>query len=234
MDCIADPESPDAYFQDFERKLANSSHVKDVYLRTERVLRELDTPGWEHLKSEAVPRLTRRDKRGRGWQQLFETLNEARAYTYLKSIGCIGVRFIPRSSSQTPDLEGTLGSVRVLCEVKTINPSDEEIAARSGPPKVSSIPMSLTPEFLKKLRATLMVAKQQMLAYDPQDAAIHYVYLNVSFDDFFAVRKEAYFEQIDEYIADEPVTSIQLVVCNDYTAYYKPLQMRNAVVDNAG
>jgi hypothetical protein len=80
--------SPDAYFQDFDEKLANSAHIKGVYRQWERVLEGIDSQGWGHLKREAVPRLTKRDRKGRGWQQLFDILNEARAHNYLKSIGC--------------------------------------------------------------------------------------------------------------------------------------------------
>lgn len=195
-DCIAAPASPDACFQDFDQKLSNSAHIKEVYLRWERVLQGLDDQAWEHLKKEAAPHLASRDKKGRGWQQLFDILNEARAYNYLRSIGCTRVRFIPRSRERSPDLEGAHASDRVLCEVKTINTSDEEIAARRGPPKARSLPINVTPGFLKKLRSTVEAAKQQMLDYDPNGGAVHLVYLNVLFDDFFAERKEAYFQQM--------------------------------------
>jgi hypothetical protein len=231
---IGDSASPDAYFQNFDQKLADSEHIRDIYLRWERLLEGLDAKAWEHLKKEAAPRLTQRDKKGRGWQQLFDILNEARAYNYLKSIGCTGAHFVPRSRERSPDLEADLASDRVICEVKSLNISDEEIAARIGPPRVRSGQISVGPGFLKKLRATVETARLQMLAYDPVGAAVHVVYLNVVFDDFLAERKEAYFQQIDEYLATAPVLGIQLVICNDHTAFYKSLQMHSADVDNAG
>jgi hypothetical protein len=234
-DRISDPKSSDAFFQDFEEKLANFAEVKEVYLRRERVLEELDTTAWEDLKKKAVPHLTKRDKNGRGWQQLFNFLNEARAYRYLKSIGCTGVRFIPTSHTSTPDLEGALGLDQVLCEVKTINPSNEEVAARIGPPRVRSLPVEITPEFLRKLLATVEAAQRQMQVYDPSGlGAVHFVYLNVSFDDSFAECKEAYFQQIDRYLETTRVSGVRLVVCNDHTLFYKPLHMRCAHVDNDG
>jgi hypothetical protein len=122
----------------------------------------------------------------------------------------------------------------LICEVKTINPSQDEIAARTGPPKARSGQICVTGEFLKKLRATIEAAKQQMLPYDPKGAADHLVYLIINFDDFFAERKEAYFQQIDEYLADAQVAGIRLVFCNARTAFYRPLQMRSADVDNVG
>jgi len=234
-DLIADPKSSDAYFQDFEEKLRDFADVRAVYLRWEHLLEELDGAAWEHLKKEAAPRLTKRGKQGRGWEQLFDILNEARAYRYLRAIGCADVRFVPRSKTRTPDLEGVLGQDRVLCEVKTINPSDLEVETRIGPPKVRSLPLEITAEFLRKLLATVELAQRQMQAYDPGGvAAIHLVYLNVTFDDFFAERKEAYFQQIDRYLETAQVSGIRLVVCNDHTAFYKPLQMRCAHVDNDG
>jgi hypothetical protein len=233
-DCIDDPASPDAYFQNFDQNLADSGHIGEIYRRWERLLEGLDAKAWEHLKKEATPRLTQRDKMGRGWQQLFDILNEARAYNYLKSIGCTGVQFVPRSSERSPDLEADLASDRVLCEVKSLNRSDEEVAAQKGPPKARSGQINLGPGFLKKLLAAVETANRQMSAHDPAGAAVHVVYLNVAFDDFFAERKEAYFQQIDEYLATAPVSDSRIVICNDRTAFYKPLQMRFAHVDNAG
>jgi hypothetical protein len=233
-DCIRDPASANAYFQQFDETLAKSAHVKEVYSRWERMLERLDVQAWEHLKSEAVPRLTARDKNGRGWQQLFDILNEGRAYNYLTSIGCTRVRFVQRSRERSPDLEAVLGSKDLLCEVKTINISEEEIAARTRPMKARSLPIDLTHGLLKKLRATVQAAREQMATYDPCGTAVHIVYLNICFDDCLAERKKAYFQQIDDYLATEPVSGIRLVICDDHTAFYVPLAMRCADVDNEG
>jgi len=233
-DCVKDPNSPDAYFQNFDEKLA-IPHVRDSYLRSEWVLRELDSAAWEDLKKEAIPYLEKRNKKRSGWEQLFAILNQARAYRHLKAIGCTNLRFIPRSNKQkTPDIEGEFGMDRVVCEVKTINPSNGEIAALNGPPIARSLPMELAPEFLMKVRATIEQAGQQLSAYDRDGRAIHFAYLNISFDDFFAECKGQYFQLIDACLADAPVPGIRLVICNDYTAFYRPIQMLNATVDNIG
>jgi hypothetical protein len=232
-DSIADPESVDVYFQRFEENLADSPHTKEVYLRWERVLGDLDAAAWKDLRDEAAPRLTNRDKNGRGWQQLFDILGEARAYRYLKSIGCTDVHFISRSTVRTPDLAGILGSDRVLCEVKTINPSDEEVAARMCPPTLRSLPLNITTGFLRKLLTTIESATQQMRSYDPRvSAAVHFVYLNINFDDFFAECKKAYFQEIDCYLETAQVAGVRIVVHNEHTLFYQPLQMRYAQVDN--
>jgi hypothetical protein len=231
-DCITDPSSPNAYFQNFDQNLASSEHIRDVYLRRERALQGLDAAAWNHLKGEASRFLTARDEHARGWQQLFDVLNEAWAYNYLKSIDCRKLAFIPRSRFQTPDLEGFLGPDRILCEVKTINISEEEVAFRTGPMKARSIDASITPKFLKRLRQKVKIATRQMSAFD--STCSHLVYLNISFDDFFAENKEAYFRQIDDDLSQTPVSGVKIVICNEHTAFYKPLMMRFADVDNVG
>jgi hypothetical protein len=129
-DCISDLNSPNAYFREFDQKLASSAHVKDLYLRWERTLQGLDPNAWEHLKDECRPRLNARSHAGRGWEQLFDILNEARAYNFLRFVGGTEVHFIPRDDEKTPDLECYLSPARVLCEVKSINISDDEAALR--------------------------------------------------------------------------------------------------------
>ena len=86
---------------------------------------------WVSLKSKACTYLNR-NRKARGWQQLFNALGEACAYNYLwKYEGFSAVRFIPESNDRTPDLEGVRDHERVLCEVKTINISDDEVGARA-------------------------------------------------------------------------------------------------------
>jgi hypothetical protein len=231
-DCIGDPASPEAYFQNFDHNLAGSEHIKNVYLRRERALQGLEAAAWKHLKGEASRFLTARHKHGRGWQQLFDVLNEAWAYNYLKSIGCTELNFIPRSGLPTPDLEGFLGSDRILCEVKTINISDDEVAFRTGPMKARSIQTSLPPKFLERLRKKIKIAMRQMLAFD--STCFHLIYINIVFDDFLAEHKETYFRQIDDDLLQISVRGVKIVICNEHTACYKPLKMRFADVDNVG
>jgi hypothetical protein len=94
--------------------------------------------------------------------------------------------------------------------------------------------MELTPGFLRKFRTTIDQAGQQLSAHDPHGTSIHFAYLNISFDDCFAECKDQYFQQIDACLANGPDSRIRVVICNDYTAFYKPLQMLNATVDNVG
>lgn len=225
------------YFQNFERHVRESPHhVEPIYLRWEKELQGLDSNAWEFLKGEASPYLVHKDRGGRGWQQLFDILNQARAYNRLKTLNCSSVRFIPRAEKQglrTPDLEAALGAEKVLCEVKTIGISQEEVRARNYF-TVRSIAIRLEDGFFRKLRSDILDAKDQMDAYDAMGTAQQYVYINTCFDDFLAQCKEEYFRQIDQYLSDYPIPAVKLVFHNDHTAFYKPLGMTNATVVNAG
>lgn len=234
-DLIADPTSPDAYFQNFDSHVQDSIHVRDIYDRWEKDLQGLDDDAWEFLKSEASPYLVHKDQSGRGWQQLFDILNQAHAYNYLKTVGASNVRFIPRAkqrSTRTPDLEGVLDTGRVLCEVKTINISQKEVRARKEF-MVREIKNQLDDAFLRKLHSDITEAKDQLHAYDATGEARYYVYINLCFDDFLGAYKEEYFRQIDEYLSNCLTPGIDLVFHNDHTPFHKALAMTTATVVNA-
>jgi hypothetical protein len=232
-DLIDDPNSPDAYFQNFDRIVHDSPHhVRPIYLSWEKELRGLDPDAWEFLKTEASPGLTHKDRTGRGWQALFDILNQASAYNHLKTLGCSNIRFIPRAERKTPDLEGILDSGRVLCEVKTINISQREVRAREES-TVGSIATRLDDRFFRVLYSDITEAKNQLDAYDATGGARHYVYIIPCFDDILGECKEGYFRQIDQYLSDNPTPGIQLVFRNNKTPFHKSLTMANATVDNA-
>src|SRR5271165_1851384 len=162
-DMAQNPPSPDAYFSDFDNKLMESrarlKHFRDI----ETELQALDTAAWDYLKEQLAPLLTvRSDKRG--WQALFDKLNEAKGYNHLLGAGCANVRFIPASSvrgQRTPDVEGTSAGTRVLCEVKTINMSEVEAIRRTNG-AAGSISLQLPDGFFRKLKSDIETATAQM------------------------------------------------------------------------
>ena len=87
-DLVDDPTSPGAYFRDFDHLLESSEHVRHLYARREEVLQVLDADAWKALKVEAGPQVMSSRPEYRGWQALFDRLNEANAYRYLTKIGC--------------------------------------------------------------------------------------------------------------------------------------------------
>lgn len=126
---IEDPTSPSAYFQNFDNNWSDSGGCREACIRLEAALGELDANAWQFLRTEALPCLVHKDP-VRGWQQLFDVLNQAHAYNYLRRLQCSAVQFIPRSPKQkTPDIEEWTNRTHVVCEAKTINISDDEARA---------------------------------------------------------------------------------------------------------
>ena len=176
----------------------------------------------------------KRDPSGRGWQQLITILNQARAYNYLRGIACSSVRFIPKATQkrvETPDLEGTLGTLKVLCEVKTINVSDEEVLSRRNG-TAGTTTDRLEPGFFNKLKSNLRKANQQMEAYCRGTHTKRIAYVVINFDDLLAEYKEDYYQQIDRYLADNSFPGIEIVFHNQKTCFHKSIAMTSATVFN--
>jgi hypothetical protein len=158
--------SPDAYFQVADTKFTDPLK-RTYFLRIEDDLRGLDADAWDALKGAAAQRLIR--TKDRGWQPLFDTLNEAKAYNHLVYIGCMCIKFIPRSKKQgvrTPDLQAISGAVVAFCEVKTINMSADEIERlRSG--GVGTTLLEVEDGLLDKITSALHNADDQMRKFYP-------------------------------------------------------------------
>ena len=213
-DMAQKPPSPDAYFDEFCRRLQDSAVRLKHFCDVELELGGLDTPAWQHLKEEIAPLLRAKDG-ARGWRALFDKLNEAKAYNHLAVIGCTGIRFIPRSpvpGNRTPDLEGwLLDSTHVLCEVKTINISQGEVCRRQigGPGTTAS---HLRPDFFGKLRSRLADAKQQMDSFCRTGPAKKLAYVIVNYDDMLHEYAAEYSHQLCAFVADEPVVGLEVVL----------------------
>jgi hypothetical protein len=203
----------------------------------EDALQKLDSAAWEFLKKEASVYLTRWDKKNlRGQQQLFDILNQAKAYKFLKdNMGCSEIHFIPRAKIKrvkTPDLEGEIGQVKIICEVKTINISDDEALLRSDSFRDDDTWPKLEQVFFDKLIKDIDRAKEQIATYVTGIEARRIVYLIVNFDDFWGEFKENYFQQIDQYLCENIVHGIEIVFHNQRTAFHKAISMKCATVIN--
>jgi hypothetical protein len=214
-EAVPDPTHPDAYFQHFEERI-ESDHVRSLYLRVERALGLLDADAWHDLKERAVPFLTVRDAK-RGWQALFDTLNEAKGYAYLRSLGCTEVAFIKRKNKKTPDLRARQHGRPVLCEVKTINLSQDEADRRhrvhQGEIRAFSVPTHVTPQMLEKVRSTLVHAVAQLDHEDRPRTARRIVFTVLNFDDSVCDYQAEYIADIDGHLTANPVTDAELVFC---------------------
>jgi hypothetical protein len=212
-DLTRDPGSPDAYFKDFETKLQEGSLAKAWFTRLEKKLQYLPEDEWTALKKEACPFLMIRDP-VRGWAQLINILCQVDAYKYLGDQGWSEVHFIPRATTKhgqkTPDLEGSLGSRRVLCEAKRLNVSDAEHLARRDY-TAGNYQRDLGRGFFGKLQSFVTQAKDQISAYDPRGEARHIVYLSISFDEAGGFNREDELRQVAQHLNDNPTPGIQVV-----------------------
>jgi len=203
---IPDPDSPSCYFRGFDETVKDPIKRKH-FIDIEKELQGLSPKAWHFLKSELEPLLTARDEK-RGWRALFDKLNHAKAYNYLATMGCTGITFIRESLTRTPDLQANLGSRTVLCEVKTIHPSDSEIEARNNF-HARAILMRLTDGFFRKLHSDLQNAKAQMEAYCADPTVRRIVYIVVNFDDILHEYVAEYSEQIDAFMGTNPVPGLE-------------------------
>ena len=203
--------SPRAYFRADDDKLSNPQKRK-FFVALEQELQGLDAEAWEFLKCEALPRLKAQDST-RGWQQLFDTLNEAKGYNFLVRIGCKDIKFIPRAKTdkvQTPDLRGFLGSAPVLCEVKTINVSEDE-ANRLASGGVQTIRLYLEKEFFGKLSSVICIATSQLLAFDKDLTSRRIVYVVFNFDARLHEYADEYQKQIESFIAGTSRPDVEVI-----------------------
>jgi len=107
----------------------NFSPARSSYERLEKELEELDKAAWQEFKQKVRKYKSYIAKKHelRGYQQLFDLLNEVNGYLYLKSNGCEEIQFISEKNVKTPDLIACCGGFVVLLEVKTVNESKDEL-----------------------------------------------------------------------------------------------------------
>ena len=200
-DMLENPSHPDAFFQGL--KDLGIPIVLDKFRKLECWLDVLDEAAWRELGKKAEPHLvSRQRKSGRGWQELFAVFHEARAFGYLQNIGCTGVHFIEcRDNKRTPDLGALQDGRPVFCEVKTINLSDDEAEKQrliaKGVFEAERPRLDVDEGFLRKLRATLTEALEQLDAVDPERHARRIIFTMLNFDEWWGDHQDRYIAQID-------------------------------------
>ena len=101
------------------------------------------------------------------------------------------------------------GADKILCEVKTINPSDAEAMARTMG-AVRGIQGDLPPQFFDKLRSTLETARLQMASYHA-GAARQIVYVILNFDDNLHEYLEAYEPQLQAFASSIAADCLEIL-----------------------
>jgi hypothetical protein len=214
LDLTEDLDSPNAYFRRFGKTTAENPVKKKHFLDIERDLQGLDQVAWNHLKKDVKPLLEKKHCT-RGWQGLFDKLNQAKAYNHLVSIRCTNVRFVPESKQprqKTPDLEGTRGVQRVLCEVKTVNPSEEEVEDRNLELSVRNPQDLLNEKFFAKLTSILDRARAQLAACDSQEITKKLIFIVLNYDDRLHEYAENYSRQLGEFLEKSKVRDSEIVL----------------------
>lgn len=232
---LSDPSHPDAYFQDFEDGLEKYKTKLNAFVTLERQLVVLDVEAWSDLKERAAVHLVSQIRgQGRGWQPLFDIFSEARGFGYLLSIGYTGVHFITRTKAKTPDLGAVRDGSSVLCEVKTLNVSQDEAEKRQrigkGEIVASSTSIHVGGGFLGKLTATLEHAVEQLDGRDPERKAQRMIFTVVHFDDWVGDYQPEYFAEMDEHLLRNRVAGAELVFCPASNLFERTFKMRSATV----
>jgi hypothetical protein len=201
--------SASAYFRADDDKFTNPMKLKR-FAEIDRNLAMLPENAWKQIKVGLIKRIAERDP-ARGWQPLFDTFNEVRAYNYLQNMGCEDIRFIPRAKAKnlrTPDLGAVLNGTSILCEVKTINTSDEELHRRATGGAGSSSNV-VDEKLLEKLSRDITATKNQMDAYKPDARKLAYVVIN--FDDWVGDCAEEHLAQIEDFFRHTLRPGVDLV-----------------------
>ena len=234
IDAIEDRKSPSVYFRDFESEIEESPSKARIWAAREALFASMDRLSWEALRSEADPYLTAKDAIGRGWSQLIAILNQARAHNYLKRHGCLEIAFVARSSksrTKTPDIKASFVGQEVLCEVKTLEISDDEVKARKEM-LGRNIQWELPPQFLAKLSKTIVKAQSQLHSYRASLQSECIAFLVMNFDDWLGEYKSTYYRQIDEHLRGRGSEECRVVIYNETTAFHSQISMANAEVVN--
>ncbi|MFT7490838.1 MAG: hypothetical protein ACI80S_000419 [Pseudohongiellaceae bacterium] len=176
-------EKKKSYFHSSFDELHESESFERFLLPYENALSDLDEISWLFLKDEAEKLCISRDKNNR-WRELFDKLNEAKGYIFLKSIGYQKISFIPRAKKngiETPDLKGIRNGSTALCEVKTKNISDAFIDATSNS-SVIRTNERLAEKLKPILEKVFRKAESQLNSIEPLSQCEKYIYLVITHD----------------------------------------------------
>ena len=214
---LLDPSNPDNYFNHPNVVVAlNRDPSDDFLVRLEKELDELNPAAWTAIKTRIANSISRRDKYGFN-TQLIESLNEVKAYLYLKDHGYRDIEFITppgKKRQRSPDLRarGLNGKV-VLLEAKRMRDSDAEIEylTSTRPHEAREVIHGLTDKLRAKVDATVNEARAQLLGYQLPQVAIsqRIVFLSVWLD--LGAATQATKKDLDRYLKGKSDHQVSIV-----------------------
>ena len=200
------------YFSDIDERLDDSlSRKKSAQLA--KLLNRLDEESWNYLKDQCKPLLSKVSE-DRSWTPLFDRFNEAKGYGYLLDRGCSSPKFITisdKNGHQTPDLEASDGTSEYLCEVKTINISDEEIERRKNI-EAKDVAYVLNNGLKSKLEDDARKATSQLKGYQGAENKIKIAFFVICLDDRQPESMKAIFPQIRKLLDELGEGEIEFVL----------------------
>jgi len=206
------------YFEYIESALDLLWGARQKYEKIEEELQQLDNDAWQELKKKACKYVASKHKL-RGWQQLFNTLNEAKGYLYLKSEGCTGIHFIPEGRDKNPDLYGRCGNSVFVIEVKTINESEDEIdwiqensKYQNGCVSAREAHSGLDDTLKGKIIKTINAAKEQLKSKEFSGAQRKIVYLVIRLDILVSININN-IDKLATYIGEQSSKQIEVKHC---------------------
>jgi hypothetical protein len=187
---------------------------KKHFMHIEADLQKLQPNDWQHLKQKTINLCNKMDAK-RGWQYVFDSLNEAKAYVYLVDyIHCTCVEFIPKSTKVTPDLRGRVGNSTVLCEVKTINCSDKEAIARRKR-DVRLVAHIIREGLFTKLKNTINSAEKQLRSYKQEvhsrENTLNIIYIVLNFEESLNEYIDQHTNEINDRVDELLIPEIEIL-----------------------
>ena len=212
---VLENDPANIYFTNFVSSLDTNTGKRRFWESYESKFAVLNDQDWQSLKAKAVPRFSGWDSR-RGWQTAIDILNEAVAYSYLVSMGCIEASFVAETNVPTPDIRCKFMDSEILCEVKTFSRSDRAIDTDDS---VQTIDDRLSTEFFDgKLRKTI---DQNLTKFRYRPNAARWYFFVLNFDDRLHEYSDRYLDQIDRWLQSQ-VLPVDGLIFLDNSFLWRP------------
>jgi hypothetical protein len=177
------------------------------YQPIEDALGMMDSASLEALFERAAPMVVRRDKQhNRHWTELWDTLSEAKGYSFLQNQGYSSIRFLPCKKTPQPDLFAEFPSPGAYLEVKCIRQSDSDLSQSSS---VRTVSYAFSDGMKRKIRSVLEDAKRQCGSVDDARRCKWFLYLCIDVDSDIAMTRSN-FPKLKEFLDELSTDALEI------------------------